>query len=103
MRSIDTDALEKTLGDWIRDYLTDAITGDDACSEFVDMIDHAETIKQSTVVHAHWIRGAFADLTCSNCKFSLCVPYSVIPKLAYCPCCGAKIGEEVQNDKQRSN
>lgn len=102
MRLIDADALEKTLGDWIRDHWTDAFTGDDAGSEFADIIDHAETIEQSPIGHAHWIRGAFADLTCSNCKFSLCVTYSVIPKLAYCPCCGAKC-EGVQNDKQRTN
>lgn len=46
------------------------------------------------VAHAHWIKGAFADITCSNCGFPLCVPNSIIPKLAYCPHCGAKIGEE---------
>lgn len=98
MRPIDADALEKMLGDWIRDHWTDAFTGDDAGSEFADIIDHVETIEQSPVVHAHWIRGAFADLTCSNCKFSLCVPYSVISKLVYCPHCGAIVGEEVEKN-----
>ena len=43
------------------------------------------------VAHAHWIKGTFADRTCSNCDFSLCVPDSIIPKLAYCPHCGAKM------------
>lgn len=101
MRSIDADALEKTLGDWIRDHWTDAFTGDDAGSEFADMIDHAETIEQSPIAHAHWIKGIFADITCSNCKFSLCVPYSVIPKLAYYPHCSESMNEEEGNDKQR--
>lgn len=44
MRPIDADALEKTLGEWIRDHWTEAFTGDDAGLEFADMIDHAETI-----------------------------------------------------------
>ena len=44
MRPIDADALEKTLGEWIRNYWTDVLTGDDAGSEFADMIEHAETI-----------------------------------------------------------
>lgn len=94
MRAIDADALKKTLRDWIRDYWTDAFTGSDAGSEFTDMIDHAETIEQSPIVHAHWIKGAFADIACSNCDFALCVSDSTIPKLAYCPHCGAKMDEE---------
>ena len=55
MRPIDADALEKTLRDWIRDHWTEAFTGDDAASEFADMIEHAETIDANPTVHAHWI------------------------------------------------
>lgn len=44
MRLINADALEKTLRDWIRDHWTEAFTGDDAGSEFADMIERAETI-----------------------------------------------------------
>ena len=44
MRPIDADALEKALEDWVRDHWTDAFTGDDAGSEFADMIDREETI-----------------------------------------------------------
>ena len=44
MRLIDADELEKMLAAWIRDHWTDAFTGDDAGSEFADMIEHAETI-----------------------------------------------------------
>ena len=43
-RLIDADELEKMLVAWIRDHWTDAFTGDDAGSEFADMIEHAETI-----------------------------------------------------------
>ena len=46
MRPIDADALEKALRDWIRDHWTDAFTGDDAGSEFADMIEHAETVEE---------------------------------------------------------
>ena len=56
MRPINADELEKTLGDWIRDHWTDAFTGDDAGSEFADMIDHAKTIELSPIVHARWIK-----------------------------------------------
>ena len=52
MRLINADALEKTLRDWIRDHWTDAFTGDDAGSEFADMIEHAETIDTNPTVHA---------------------------------------------------
>ena len=55
MRAINADALEKTLRDWIRDHWTEAFTGDDAGSEFADMIEHAETIDANPTVHAHWI------------------------------------------------
>ena len=79
------------MGEWIRNYWTEAFTGDDAGSEFADMIDNAETIEQSPIVHAHWIKGAFADIACSNCDFALCVSDSTIPKFAYCPHCGAKM------------
>ena len=53
MRLINADALEKTLRDWIRDHWTEAFTGDDAGSEFADMIAHEETIDADPTVHAH--------------------------------------------------
>lgn len=99
MRLIDADALEKTLRDWIRGYWTD----DNVGSEFANMIDHAETIEQSPIVHAHWIKGAFGDVnvTCSNCDFHLCIPDSVIPKLAYCPHCGAAMDTSDKSKDKR--
>ena len=51
MRPIDADALEKTLGEWIRNYWTDVLTGDDAGSEFADMIEHEETIDTEQATH----------------------------------------------------
>lgn len=48
------------------------------------------------VVHAHWIKSPFGDvsITCSNCNFHMCIAESVIPKMRYCPECGAKMDEE---------
>lgn len=43
------------------------------------------------VVHAHWIKGVFADITCSNCNFPICIANSVIHKMLYCPNCGAEV------------
>ena len=67
-----------------------------------DMDDILECIKYADSVQSkpktgHWIKGTFADRTCSNCDFSLCVPDSIMPKLAYCPHCGAKMDEEGMN------
>lgn len=98
MRRIDADALEKTLRDWIRDHWTEAFTGDDAGSEFADMIDHAKTIDSVPVVHAHW-ELAHEDTAydnvwiCSNCGEDFTQHRK--PKFIYCPNCGAKMdGEE---------
>ena len=52
---------------------------------------------ESSVVHAHWIKGIFLDIKCSNCGFWIRVSDSLIPKMVYCPHCGAKMDEQ-QND-----
>ena len=96
MRLIDADALEKALRDWIRDHWTDAFTGDDAGSEFADMIEHEETIDSVPVVHAHW-ELAPEDTAhdnvwiCSNCGEDFTQHRK--PKFIYCPNCGAKMDE----------
>lgn len=103
MRLINADALEKTLRDWIRDHWTDAFTGDDAGSEFADMIEHAETIDTNPTVHAHWVtvhpnqRTGKADMfVCSKCKRPVFTSWQKsINELeyTYCPHCGAKMDE----------
>lgn len=108
MRPIDADALEKTLGEWIRNYWTDALTGGDAGSEFADMIEHAETIDVAPVVHAHWIpecpnkrTGKAYRHTCSRCGRTVYDERQVsIDELGYtfCPNCGAKMDEEDKDD-----
>lgn len=106
MRPIDADALEKTLRDWIRDHWTEAFTGDDAGLEFADMIEHAETIEQSPIAHAHWIPDESETGEGSNTyKCSACGGIQTIiygtPKengWKYCPSCGAEMDEEAGND-----
>lgn len=96
MRAIDADTLKKTLRDWIRDYWTDAFTGDDAGSEFADMIDHAETIEQSPIVHARWIDPKHGVYKCSNCGHYLDFRGVNAGRgdANYCPNCGAKMDKE---------
>ncbi len=110
MRLIDADALEKALKEWIRNYWTDAFTGDDAGSEFADMIEHAETIEQSPIAHAHWIpenpnkrTGKAYRHTCSECGRTVYDSRQVsIDEMKYyfCPHCGAvmKWGEKDEID-----
>lgn len=101
MRLIDADALEKTLGDWIRNHWTDAFTGDDAGSEFAEMIEHEETIERLPKAHAHWIPCENETGEGSNTyKCSACGRIQIIisgtPKeneWKYCPHCGAKMEE----------
>ncbi len=101
MRQIDADALEKALGDWIRDHWTDALTGDDAGSEFADMIEHEETIGADPTAHARWIPYESETGEDSNTyKCSSCGRVQIIidgtPKengWDYCPHCGAKMDE----------
>lgn len=93
MRLINADALEKALRDWVRDHWTEDFTGDDAGSEFVDIIDHAETIEQSPIVHAHWIKKNYDSVDgtiykCSNCNTEFFNAWN------YCPDCGAKMDED---------
>lgn len=106
MRLIDADTLKKTLRDWIRDHWTEAFTGDDAGSEFADMIEHAETIDANPTVHAYWIPYESVTGEGSNTyKCSACDTIQIIiegtPKengWKYCPNCGAKMDEEGKDD-----
>lgn len=107
MRLINADALEKALRDWVRDHWTEAFTGDDAGSEFADMIDHAETIDSAPVVHAHWdvieedsegdetFLHVWETLRCSHCGMERATEDGYMPQ--YCEGCGAKMDEEGMN------
>lgn len=98
MRLIKADALEKTLGEWIRNHWTETFTGDDAGSEFADMIEHAETIDTNPTVHAHWIEHRAENgnmhYICSRCGKEVSYPYAK-KRWKYCIECGAKMDEEI--------
>ena len=103
MRSIDADALEKTLRDWIRDHWTEAFTGDDAGAEFADMIEHAETIDavpsaQPERKTGHWIKtGRWGRVYyCDQCRNYLDFDGVNVGRGStnFCPNCGADMRGE---------
>lgn len=102
MRLIDADELMKAFEalDWMNEQYAESFTNaagnrsmEIECAE--GYIDNAKTIDARPVVHARWKKGVFADATCSNCDFSICIANSVIPKMRYCPNCGARMDEVV--------
>lgn len=66
--------------------------------QHVEMCGWRKSMDSVPVAHAHWIKGAFADITCSNCGFPIVLPNSLIPKFAYCPHCGAKMERGENNE-----
>ena len=89
MRPIDADAMKDTNNNVIA--VTDPITKRKYWVSLNDYINEQPTV--DTVKHAHWKKGVFSDIMCSNCDFSICIANSVIPKLVYCPHCGARMDE----------
>ena len=72
----------------------------------IDVINDMPTEKATK--HAHWtekyVGGMFLQ-TCSNCNFSICIANSVIPKMRYCPNCGARMDVEkvfYENEHQKN-
>lgn len=67
--------------------------------KFISIIDAIKVVSErptadvKPIVHAHWIRGMFADMICSNCNFPLVIYDKTINKVDYCPHCGAKMDE----------
>ena len=67
--------------------------------KFISIIDAIKVVSErptadvKPIVHAHWIKGIVADITCSNCDFPIYADDKTIHKLAYCPHCGAKMDE----------
>lgn len=53
------------------------------------------------IVHAHWIRGMFANMICSNCNSQLVIYDQSINKVNYCPHCGAKMDELWMRDREK--
>lgn len=101
MRLIDANEVEKDLISFKSPIefgeVEEAYNG--AIDDCIGEIKATPTLDVKPVVHAHWIKGFFADIKCSNCNFPLACAQTMIPKLNYCPHCGAKMDEEI-NDEQ---
>lgn len=89
MRPIDADAMRDTNNNIIA--IIDPETKSKYWISLNDYISAQPTV--DTIKHAHWKKGVFSDITCSNCNFSMCIANLVIPKMHYCPNCGARMCE----------
>ena len=84
MRLIDADMAERLVG----------------CDEFTETLEMMETEDAAPVVHAEWIvidrsKEGNEFYGFSNCRNVVSI---VKPTWKYCPHCGAKMGEEVEED-----
>lgn len=92
MRPIDADAMKDTNNNIIA--VIDPETKSKYWISLNDYINAQPTV--DTIKHGHWEKGVFSDITCSNCGFSMCISNSVIPKMLYCPNCGARMDKAEQ-------
>lgn len=92
MRPIDADAMKDTNGNVIA--VSDPVTKRKYWISLNDYINAQPTV--DPVKHGHWKKGVFSDIICSSCGFSMCTTNSVIPKMLYCPNCGARMDENRQ-------
>lgn len=66
---------------------------------FISLLQNSETADVAPVVHAHWIRTNHGAYRCSNCT-AKGILYGVILhayESDYCPDCGAKMDEVVED------
>ena len=89
MRLIDADAMKDTNNNVIA--VIDPETKSKYLISLNDYINAQPTV--DTIKHAHWKKGMFSDIACSNCDFSICIANPIIPKMLYCPSCGARMDE----------
>ena len=110
MRLIDADKLENILSGWEEEYKagisqdgrTKDLFSDGILSAMFTVfweIKKAPAVDAVPVMHAHYIQKNFYDYECSNCHVhchveSVCTIYD-----NYCPNCGAKTDEEVEEKK----
>lgn len=100
MRPIDADSVSTILTRLIeeqkREDHVDEVIG---LMEGRTEVNNAPTLDVKPVIHAHWIKSPFGDvsITCSNCNFHMCIAESAIPKMAYCPNCGSSMMEDEES------
>lgn len=94
MRPIDADAMKDTNNNVIA--VVDPETKSKYWISLNDYINAQPTV--DTIKHGHWKKSLFGDIsiTCSNCDFHMCIAESVIPKMLYCPNCGARMDKGEQ-------
>lgn len=94
MRPIDADAMRDTNNNVIA--IIDPETKSKYWISLNDYINAQPTV--DTIKHAHWKKSLFGDIsiTCSNCDFHMCIAEAVIPKMLYCPNCGARMDGDGQ-------
>ena len=74
--------------------------------DMLDEVINAPTADVAPVIHAHWIEQEDVNLdtyyTCSSCKedFDLIAGTPCENLYNYCPNCGAKMDETVEDDKR---
>lgn len=90
MRTIDADAMKDTNNNVIA--VIDPETKSKYWISLNDYINAQPTV--NTIKHGHWKKGVFSDIICSSCDFSMCITNSVIPKMLYCPNCGARMDKD---------
>ena len=110
-RYIDAEKIE--LAWYVPDvgYLTDYQKKHNELSTYAQgVIDSAPTADVAPVIHAHWIEDC-GDYKCSHCSTEFWDEMVFIVRTSehefpnYCPVCGAKMDEEVDDEKvyHRSN
>ena len=68
-----------------------------SCEKFEAVILKIQPADVAPVIHAHWIRYPDCGVTkCSNCGWSIEECWDS----DYCPHCGAKMDESVEDDKR---
>ena len=75
------------------------------CEDVISSVENAPPADVAPVVHGHWIEQEDGNLdtyyTCSSCKedFDLIAGTPCENLYNYCPNCGAKMDEHVEEDK----
>lgn len=86
---IDADVLKSKI-------FCDNPAGMDLYKALMTFIDHFPAADVTPIVHAHWVDDGLFSI-CSNC-----CKYRIFPgeeyDFVYCPRCGAKMDESVNND-----